>query len=254
MKRILLEIIAASVDDALAAEKGGAERLELCSALALGGLTPSLGTLQAIKAEVGIPAMCMVRPREGGMAYDSGEFKAMLRDAENLVKAGGDGVVFGFLTDTGKLDVERCREFLARVDDAAGGRAIDKVFHRAFDVVADPAGALEQLIELGVTRVLTSGRAPTAIEGIGQIRNFVGQAAGRIQILPGGGIDLESVGPIVDQTGVDQVHLYVTRLCEDRSVTQNRSIYFGAHLPTSELDYHRVDAEKVRAVRNALDV
>ena len=157
---ILLEIIVASPDDARAAAAGGADRFEVCSALALGGLTPSLGAVKAIKQVTEVPAMCMVRPREGGMAYGEGEFRSMLLDAELLIEAGADGLVFGFLTSEGEVDLERCRALLAVVEEA--GRPLQTVYHRAFDVTARPEIALEQLVDLGVTRILTSGRAPTA--------------------------------------------------------------------------------------------
>src|SRR5437763_8020566 len=110
---VLLEVIVSSLDDARAAARGGADRFELCSALALGGLTPSLGLLTAIKAELPQPVLFMVRPREGGMAYTEAEFSVMARDAVLALEAGADGLVFGFLTPEGEVDVARCRGFLA---------------------------------------------------------------------------------------------------------------------------------------------
>lgn len=249
---IALEIIAASADDARAAASGGADRLELCSALALGGLTPSLGTLKAVRQAVSIPIMCMVRPREGGMAYSSCEFQVMLEDVVTFLGAGADGLVFGFLTPEGEIDLGRCRELLDVVSAHRGGRRIQTVFHRAFDVVAEPVRALEQLVDLGVDRILTSGRAATAREGIAEIRRNVDQANGRIQILPGGGITTEDVAEIVRATGVDQVHLYVTESKEDPSTRGNPAIYFGAHVPAGELEYRQVSRPGVRAVRELL--
>src|SRR5947209_7892946 len=155
---VLLEVIVSSLDDSRAAAAGGADRFELCSALALGGLTPSLGTLAAIKTEITVPVMFMVRPREGGMAYTEGEFAVMERDADLALAAGADGLVCGFLTPEGGVDAGRCRRFLS----GRAGRGRQMVFHRAFDVVADPRAALERIIDLGFTRILTSGRAPNA--------------------------------------------------------------------------------------------
>jgi copper homeostasis protein len=114
MKRILLETIVSSLDDAQAAAEGGADRFELCSALALGGLTPSLGLLAAIKAEGAVPVMFMLRPREGGMAYTDGEVAVIERDADLALAAGADGLVVGFLTPEGEVDVPRCRRFVER--------------------------------------------------------------------------------------------------------------------------------------------
>jgi copper homeostasis protein len=250
--RILLEVIASSLDDARNAVAGGADRLELCGALAMGGLTPSLGTLRAIKRESAIPVMSMVRPREGGMAYSEGEFQAMVLDAEIFVEEGADGLVFGFLTSDGDLDVSRCRSFLQRVRAAAGARSVQTVFHRAFDVVANPERALEQLVELGVDRILTSGREPLAVEGVAAIRRYIELSAGRIEILPGGGITLDTLERVVSETGADQVHLYLGEPGEDRSVVGNPGIYFGAHLPSSELEVREVRMDAVRRVRQAL--
>jgi copper homeostasis protein len=245
---LLLESIVASLDDARAAAAGGADRFELCSALALGGLTPSLGLLAAIKAELPTPVMCMVRPREGGMAYTGGEFAVMQRDAALALEAGADGLVFGFLTPDGEVDVRRCRQFLDGLP-----RRPQLTFHRAFDVVADPARALEQLIGLGIDRILTSGRAPTALEGAEEIRRTVEQAAGRIQVMPGGGIRAGSVAEIVARTRVEEVHLYVTRTAHDTSAAANPAVYFGATVPGSELEYQAVDEAGVREIRMVLD-
>lgn len=249
--RIKLEIIAASPDDAVRAAGGGADRLELCSALALGGLTPSLGTVQMVKASVDIPVMTMVRPREGGMHYSRGEFDTMLRDAELLLEAGADGLVFGFLKEDGQLDRRRCESLMDRARQA--GRPVQTCFHRAFDVVADPDDCLEQLVDLGVQRILTSGRAPTAMEGLDEIQRLVELSRGRIEILPGGGIDRQSAISVVKKTGVREVHLYVTETLQDRSVTGNPAIYFGAHVPESELDVQRVDEGEVARIRGDLD-
>ena len=250
---LILEIIAASADDAHAAVEGGADRLELCSALALGGLTPSLGTLREIKRTMDVPVMAMVRPREGGMSYSEGEFAAMLDDAVLLIENGADGVVFGILTPDSELDLPRCGQFVYQVTRAAGSRPVEKVFHRAFDVVADPATAIEQLIDLGVTRILTSGRAPEAVNGIAEIRSYVEAARGRIQILPGGGITRKNVIDIVERTGVNQVHLYVTEGREDRSTLANPAIYFGAHVPSSEVEVRQVSRAEVARIRELLD-
>ncbi len=249
--KILLEIIVASSDDALAACAGGADRFEVCSALGLGGLTPSLGTVKAIKEAVDVPAMCMLRPREGGMAYGEGEFRAMLLDAELFLEAGADGLVFGLLTPDGDVDLPRCRELLQLVESA--GRPVQTVFHRAFDVTATPEVALEQLVDLGITRILTSGRAPTALEGADEIKKNVEQARGRIEILPGGELDAECVEKAVQLTGVDQVHLYVTRSERDRSTVNNPRIYFGAFVPENEFDCRVADEREIAQIRKTLD-
>jgi copper homeostasis protein len=248
---MLLETIVSSLDDARAAAAGGADRFELCSAMPLGGLTPSIGTLYAIKAEVEVPVMCMIRPREGGMAYTEGEIPAMEMDAEAALEAGAEGLVFGFLTPEGAVDMYRCGRFLKACSLVAPGR--QWVFHRAFDVTADPHTALEQLIDLGFTRVLTSGRAPSAMDGLDEIRRTVEQADGRIEVLPGGGIRPENVDELVRRTGVDQVHLWITRRASDPSAGRNPRIRFGVDAPASETEYRTVDGQAVRALRRRLD-
>lgn len=251
--RILFEAIVSNPDDAVAAEGGGADRFEVCSALALGGLTPSIGTLRTIKEKTDTPAMCMVRPREGGMHYSDGEFESMLSDVKALIEAGADGLVFGFLKPNGDLDLERCRHFLDTVREVSGSRSLETVFHRAFDVISEPEFALEKLIELGVTRILTSGRKAEAEDGIPEIKRMHQQANGRIQILPGGGIHPGNVRKIVAETGVDQVHLYLAAPKKDLSTTGNPQIYFGAFVPSSEVETRAVDESAVREVRALLD-
>src|SRR5437867_1151366 len=253
MPGCLLETIAVSADDAGAAAAGGADRFEVCSALALGGLTPSIGAIRAIRASTDVPIMAMVRPREGGMAYTEGEFSAMLADAEVLLEAGASGLVFGFLTSDGEVDLERCRSFLDLVRSVSQGRSVETVFHRAFDVVSRPVAALEQLIDLGITRVLTSGRKPTVLEGLDAIRATVEQARGRIQILPGGGIRVDDIESVLLQGGVTQVHLYVARSARDGSAGANPAIRFAGHAPVGELEYLAVASQDVRRIRETLD-
>ena len=249
--RPLLEPIVSSLDDARAAAAGGADRFELCSALALGGLTPSLGTLQAIKAATTVPAMFRVRPREGGMSYTPGEIAVMERDAALALEAGANGLVFGFLTPEGDVDVAECRAFLRHCSRIAAGR--QWVFHRAFDVVRDPETALEQLIELGFTRVLTSGRAALALDGAAEIRRMVEHADGRIEVLPGGGIRAETVAEVIRRTGVDQVHLSITETRADSSASANPEVRFGVDPPPTELEYRAVTEAGVRRVFAILD-
>jgi len=249
--RILLEAIVSSPDDARAAIAGGADRFELCGSMALGGLTPTLGTLAAVKAVAMVPVMCMIRPRECGMAYTAGEISVMERDAALALEAGADGLVFGFLTPEGDVDVPECRAFLRHCSRLAPGR--QWVFHRAFDVVRDPETALEQLIDLGITRVLTSGQAANAVDGLGLIRRMVEQADGRIEVLPGGGIRLDNVERVVRETGVDQVHLWLAEPKQDSSAAGNPQIRFGVATPDSETEYRGASESSIRALRELLD-
>jgi copper homeostasis protein len=248
----LLEVIVSSLDDALAAQRGGADRFELCAALAVGGLTPSLGVLELIKERTpAVPVMAMVRPREGGMAYTAGERSVMHRDAERLLAAGADGLVTGFLTDSGEVDTAACAAFLKHCRDLAGER--QWVFHRAFDVARDPRTALEQLVDLGFTRILTSGRAATAADGVAAIARCIEQAAGRIEILPGGGIRPAQVERLLRETGATQVHLSLAEDKPDPSAAANPAVHFGVRVPATELSYRAVSEAQVGEVRAILD-
>jgi copper homeostasis protein len=217
----------------------------------LGGLTPSLGTLAAVKAVSNVPVMCMIRPRECGMAYTAAEITVMERDAALALEAGADGLVFGFLTPDGDVDVPECRAFLRHCSRIAPGR--QWVFHRAFDVVRDPETALEQLIDLGITRVLTSGQAANAVEGLDLIRRLVEQSDGRIEVLPGGGIRPDNVERVVRETGADQVHLWLAESKQDLSASGNPAIRFGVTAPDSETEYRAASEMSIRAMRELLD-
>lgn len=182
MGKVLLEVCCGSADDVIQACKAGADRVELNCDLFHGGLTPTLGALIAAKREADIPVVAMVRPREGGFCYTGTEFAAAVEDGKLLLSHGADGLAFGFLLEDGTLDVERTRILVNLAREAEK----DAVFHRAIDVVPDWREALDTLIQLGVTRVLTSGQEPNVPQGAQTIREMVDYAAGRIEILPGG--------------------------------------------------------------------
>jgi copper homeostasis protein len=243
---ILLEIVASTVDDCIAAESGGADRIELCAAIASGGLTPSLGTLIEAKQRVQIPVMAMVRPRAGGFCYSAADFATMQRDAELLLKHGADGIVFGIPRSNGSLDAKRCEELLQIADGKT------TVFHRAFDVVPDPSRALEELIDSGFTRVLTSGQEKTAMEGRDLIARLITQAASRIEVLAGGGVRAHNVRQLVEATHCTQVHMTAFSARIDTS-TAASCLSFGGVLASPSGSYEHVDPEVVRRVRQTLD-
>jgi copper homeostasis protein len=197
---VLIEAAVESLAAAQAAHAGGADRLELNSALELDGLTPLMATLAAVKEKVSLPVIAMVRPRAGDFVYDDTEFLAMRKDGEALLERGADGLAFGFLTAEGAVDQRRTRQLVQMIGPKVS------VFHRAFDVTPDPFGALEMLIDLGMTRVLTSGQRRSAIEGAELIRGLIERAAGRIEILPGAGISPENAASLIVHTGARQIH------------------------------------------------
>lgn len=246
MKNILLEVCCGSADDVIEAWKAGANRVELNSNLFQGGLTPTVGSLQVVKQHVDIPVMTMIRPRGGGFCYTDIEYATMQADARELLKQGSDGLVFGFLHQDGTVDEERTRAFVELAGDKPA------VFHRALDVTPDWKRALETLIKLGVTRVLTSGQAPDvffALETIAEMIRFAGNA---IEILPGAGITLENVERVVDITGCSQVHVARHKAVMDLSTTNNRSIYFGGALYPPEDRFDMTDGPYIAAVRSKL--
>ncbi len=187
MGQILLEICCGSAEGALEAAAGSADRVELCSALFLGGLTPSLGSLLQVKQLAKIPVMAMNRPRAAGFCYSETEFAVMERDADLLLEHGADGIVFGILNDDGTVDIARTRTLRKRIAPRQA------VFHRAFDVTPDPFRALNELIDIGITRVLTSGQKNGAPEGFALIAKLIEHARDRIEVLPGAGIGLDNV-------------------------------------------------------------
>lgn len=240
---MLIEACCGSADDVIQAARGGADRVELNSALFLGGLTPTPGCLEAARARVTLPIMAMLRPREGGFCYTAAEFDTMLRDGRHLLAAGADGLVFGCLHADGSVDEARTRELVA----LAEGR--DTVFHRAIDVVPDWKRALDALIRLGVTRVLTSGQSPAAFYGaavIAEMRRFAGNA---IEILPGAGITLQNARQLAEMTGCTQLHLSHRRTVTDPSATHGAEIHFGGALYPPEDCYKVTDAGYFAALR-----
>ncbi len=245
-RRVLLEVPVASVEDALAAQEGGADRLELNAALALGGLTPSLGTLLEVKAAVTLPLFVMIRPRPGGFAYSEADVRVMQRDADLALEHGAAGIVFGILTADGRVDNERCRRLLRQ----AGERPA--VFHRAFDVTPDPFAALEQLIDLGFRRVMTSGQEETAYNGTARIAELIRRSAGRIEVLPAGGINRFTVADVVARTGCDQVHASLRTLRPDPSVAARPEVSFGGAVKLPEDRYTTTSAEAVAELRGLL--
>lgn len=201
----MLEIAANSLASALAAQAGGAGRIELCTALELGGLTPSHGEIACVREQVALPLYVLIRPRAGDFLYSAHELATMRRDIETCVALGCDGVVLGVLDANGRVDMTACRDLIA----AAAGMGI--TFHRAFDLVADQAAALEDVIALGASRVLTSGARRSAHEGAERIRELVIQAGSRLSVMAGAGITPANIASIASRTGAMELHASAKR-------------------------------------------
>jgi copper homeostasis protein len=199
MGNITVEVCCGTVAEAYCARDAGADRVEFNSALSLGGISPSIGAVRLVK-KAGIRSMVMIRPRDGDFCYSEAEFETMKADALALRETGVAGAVFGILTPDRTVDRERCRELM----EILGG--METVFHRAFDETADWRDALDNLIDLGITRVLTGGTELRAADGVSVIREMISRAAGRIEILCGGGVRRDNVRRIIEATGGNQVH------------------------------------------------
>lgn len=236
----VLEIAANSVASALAAEAGGAARVELCSALEVGGLTPSHATIEAACERLRIPVFVLIRPRAGDFVYDDLECEVMRRDIETCKALGCAGVVIGALDAEGNVDVPLCRKLV----HAAHGMSV--TFHRAFDFARDPLAALEAVIGLGCERLLTSGQADDAVAGAPLIRRLVETARGRITVMPGGGIDARNIAAIRNATGAIEFHASAKKRVAPRMRTAHDRIG-----NMDECDW-QTDAGGVRERINAL--
>jgi copper homeostasis protein len=240
--RVRLEIAANSLASALAAQEGGADRVELCENLGEGGCTPSYGTLAMTRERLRIPLYVLIRPRAGDFLYDALERDTMLRDIEMCVRLGCDGVVIGALTADGAVDVATCRELVR----AAG--PLGATFHRAFDVANDPGEALEDIVALGCERILTSGMHASAIDGAACIAGLVQRADGRVGVMAGAGVTPANVRELVERSGVDEVH------ASARSLHSTRMHLRREPLPGLSPEHWRSDASAVRALHEALVV
>ena len=196
-----IEVCSTSLDDAREAEAGGAIRIELCSAITCGGVTPSHGLIKSVvDTNLNLDINVLIRAREGGFCYTEAEVEAMCQDIEFCREAGVHGVVIGALTDDGDIDMEACQKMVA----AAGEMSI--TFHRAFDICREPLVALEQIISLGCHRLLTSGQQSSAEQGAEFIAELVKRAAGRIIIMPGAGINPKNIAAIEQKTAATEFH------------------------------------------------
>jgi len=229
-----LEVAADSIGSALAAQAGGAMRVELCGGLDGGGLTPSLGTLAVVRDRLTIPLYVLIRPRVGDFVFDAAEVEAMRRDVEQCVRLGCDGVVLGALDPAGEVDMATMRVLIA----AAGSLGV--TFHRAIDVSADPRRALEDAIALGCERVLTSGARETAEEGAGLIAELVRQAGTRLSVMPGSGVSDANLARLRALTGAREFH------GSARGTLASRALTSHPHVRSLGGDRMQTDVERVR--------
>lgn len=241
----LLEICAGSVESAIAARDGGAQRIELCAALEIGGITPSAGLIAEARKVEGIGMNVIIRPRGGDFLYNENEIACMEKDICTCKRLGADGVVIGALTAEGDIDTATCKRLIA----AADGMSV--TFHRAFDMCRDPREALEELIELGCDRVLTSGQAATAEAGIPLLKELTEQAAGRIIIMPGCGVNSGNAAKILQATGTTEIHASARKNVGSGMIFRHRGVSMG-NPDSDEYARKETDADEVRAIKESI--
>ncbi|EHQ30176.1 copper homeostasis protein CutC [Mucilaginibacter paludis] len=239
---ITIEVCANSITSALAAQQGGASRVELCENLREGGTTPSYGQIILARKLLNIQLYVLIRPRAGDFFYNDMEFELMKLDVKTCIEAGCDGIVIGILNGDGSIDTGRC-SILTGMAQTAG---LGVTFHRAFDMCRDQTEALEEMITMGCERVLTSGGKSTAIEGASNIARLVQQAAGRIKIMPGSGINEYNIVHLVQYTGAAEFHTSAKTKVNSKMVYRNSKILFGPD--GEEYTLQQTDADRVKKI------
>lgn len=241
-KNINVEICVNSVESAVAAQKGGADRVELCDNLLEGGTTPSAGSIEIARKLLNIKLHIIIRPRGGDFLYSDTEFEIMKRDIETAKSLGADGLVFGILDENGNIDKDMTKELIEL------SRPLTVTFHRAFDVCRDAFQALEDLISLGVDYVLTSGQEATAIEGADLIAELVRCAGNRIKIMGCGNLNERNIAKFVEKTKVKEVHFTGFGEVQSQMKHRNNQVFMGGTLRPPEYFRDVTDAQIINNV------
>lgn len=236
----MLEICVDGLESARAAARGGAGRVELCAGLPEGGTTPSLGMVEAVREGFGGRLMVIIRPRGHDFLYDADEMRLMASDISHCRRAGADGVVIGCLRADGRVDREAC----ARLLEAAEG--MDVTFHRAIDMTVDPLEALEDVLALGIRRVLSSGAAVSAPAGVEMLRRMVLRAGGDAVVMPGGGLHAGNLGEVLRVSGAREAHLSARHDVASRMNHRNDEVFMGSFTRGSEYVRRVASEEEVR--------
>lgn len=240
MNRRKLEVCCYTAQSAILAEEAGAHRIELCDNFAEGGTTPSFATIMHVIEKLQIPVNVIVRPRGGDFLYSELEYEIIKEDVRKIKDLGANGLVVGFLTADGEIDLQRIKE----VKEIAG--AMEVTFHRAFDMCSNPFKALHQLIEVGITRILTSGTQNTAMEGVKLISQLVKKAQGNISIMPGSGVNDKNISMLMQQTNANEYHSSAKTFIQGKMQYQNEWVSMSAKVCSEEFRYISVDQEQIR--------
>jgi copper homeostasis protein len=243
---VSLEVCANSAISAIAAQDGGATRVELCDNLSQGGTTPSHGHITVARKQLHIKLYTLIRPRSGDFLYSKNEFDIMLSDIRHSIERGCDGIVTGILNKDGSIDMERNMQMV----NMARSHGLGATFHRAFDVCADQEKALEDIISLGFERILTSGGKSTAMEGASAIKNLIDKAAGRITIMPGGGINDSNIADLAFYTGATEIHSSARTMVKSQMQFKNDHIMMSNHY----IDEYATDVTDSEVVRRLISL
>ena len=245
MGKAKLEVCVDSVASALAAKRGGADRLELCQDLVIGGTTPTEALFREVRKRVNLPVHVLIRPRYGDFCYSEEEFSVILDCVRSFREQGADGIVFGALKPDGSLD----REKMSRAAESAAGIAL--ACHRAFDMCLDPEKTLEELIGLGYGTVLTSGQAASAWAGKEKLKKWLQSAGERICIMPGGGINADNLKNLDREVGAGYYHMSGKRVRESSMQYRRTGVSMGSSA-FSEYEIWETDEALVRAAKLVL--
>jgi copper homeostasis protein len=240
-KSPLVEVCAFSLESCLAAEKGGAKRIELCSSMYEGGTTPSAGLIQLAKQRISIEIHAMIRPRGGDFCYSDDEISVMQADIRIAKQLGCEGIVLGILQKNGRVNIAQTKALVALA------KPMQVTFHRAIDMTPDYLEALEDIIESGCDRILTSGQKNTAMEGIENIKTLIKKANNRIEIMAGSGVNTDNAQTLI-HTGVDALHLTGKASRDSEMVYRKEGIAMGGLSEVPEYEIVYSDFEKIRAV------
>ncbi|WP_294470939.1 copper homeostasis protein CutC [uncultured Bacteroides sp.] len=248
MKEYQFEICTNSVESCIAAQNGGADRVELCAGIPEGGTTPSYGEIAMAREVLTTTRLhVIIRPRGGDFLYSPIEVKTMLKDIEIARQLGADGVVFGCLTADGEVDILVMQELMK----ASEGLSV--TFHRAFDVCRDAKKALEEIIGLGCNRILTSGQQPTADVGISLLKELQEQAAGRIILLAGCGVNEKNISGIAHETGIKEFHFSARKSIKSNMSYKNEAVSMGGTVHIDEYERNVTTAQRVRNTIQAIE-
>ena len=245
--KYLIEVCCAHLQSGIAAQEGGAARIELCDNLYEGGTTPSFAAIKMAKEKLNIGINVMIRPRGSDFCYSDDEFEIMKEDIRICKELGVCGVVFGILLPDGNVDCERTKQLV----DLA--KPLSTTFHRAFDMSPDPFKAMEEIIGSGINRILTAGHKNTVPEGLNLIAQLITKAAGRIIIMPGSGINEENIQDIRDKSGAVEFHLTGKKTVESKMRFRKQGIYLGGLKEIPEYSINITDAERIRKIVNLLN-